>query len=217
MKRYFKHKLENLIVVNNMITIHYFELGKNFVSSGEMHDFWELVYVDKGTIVCERDGIRKTVGEGSILFHKPGEFHIHSSDGKRPPKLFILSYECKSRAMHFFEGKEIALDGRFVSMLYEIIEDSRRTFDIAFTTPEDKGLKMLDSPTLGGQQLIKNRLEIFLISLMRSMTETDRGNELFLRSEEVGSRSISDVVKLLEKNVEGKISVDEICSRVGYS
>ena len=51
MKKYFRHKLENLLVIDKIVTIHYFEFGKNFASEGESHDFWELVYADKGGIV----------------------------------------------------------------------------------------------------------------------------------------------------------------------
>jgi AraC-like DNA-binding protein len=79
------------------------------------------------------------------------------------------------------------------------------------------GVKLLDNPTLGGRQLIKNYLEIFLISLMRSLSETARGPETFLRGDETSPHSIVGVIKILEDEVEGKVTIGEICARVGYS
>lgn len=79
------------------------------------------------------------------------------------------------------------------------------------------GVKLLDNPTLGGQQLIKNYLEIFLISLMRSLSETARGTETFLRGDETSPHSIVGVIKILEDEVEGKVTIGEICAIAGYS
>ena len=42
MKKYFKHKLENLLVIDKIVTIHYFEFDKNFKSKVEAHDFGSL-------------------------------------------------------------------------------------------------------------------------------------------------------------------------------
>ena len=52
MKKYFKHKINNLLVINGIITVHYFEFSKDFKHEGESHDFWEIVYADKEDIIC---------------------------------------------------------------------------------------------------------------------------------------------------------------------
>ena len=48
---YIKTKLKKDIVVDSIITIHYFEYMKDFVFHGESHDFWEFLYVDKGSVL----------------------------------------------------------------------------------------------------------------------------------------------------------------------
>ena len=217
MKRYFKHKLENLLLVNKVVTIHYFEFEKNFCFPGEVHDFWELVYVDKGHLICKAGDGEYVINEGEIAFHKPGEFHAHRADGKTAPNLFVISFECKSKAMRFFENKRLTLEGEFVHFVYSIVEEAKRTFDIPYTTPEDRGLRLLPSPTLGGQQLIKNYLELLLINLMRNMTETKRGNKIFLRDEELETRAVSDCIAVLNENVNGTLSIGELCAKIGYS
>ncbi|MBE6555417.1 MAG: helix-turn-helix transcriptional regulator [Ruminococcaceae bacterium] len=216
-KRYFRHKLQNLIVVSKVVTIHYFEFDKNFRVEGEAHDFWELVYADKESIICTADGKEIELAEGEVLFHKPNEFHTLAANGKRAPNVFIISFECKSEAMRFFENRRLRPEKSFVGFIYSILEESKKTFDIPYSTPELKKLKLLASPTLGGEQLIKNYLELFLINLMRSLTETERGNEIFLAKEELDSKPVKDVLRILREHVEGELSVDEVCAAVGYS
>ncbi len=47
MKKYFEHKLQNLINVSRIIAIHYFTFDKQFRTEGECHRFWEMVYVEQ--------------------------------------------------------------------------------------------------------------------------------------------------------------------------
>ena len=217
MKQYFRHKLQNLIVVNKVITIHYFEFDKNFRVAEEAHDFWELVYADKESIVCTADDAQITLNEGEVLFHKPNERHSLYANGKKAPNVCIVSFECKSEAMRFFEGKRLRLDKSFVRFLYSIIEEGKRTFDIPYSSPECKRMHLLETPTLGGEQLIKNYLELLLINLMRSLTETSQGNDTFLAEREFNSKPVKDVLRLLGEHVENVLCIDEICAAVGYS
>ena len=106
MKNYFQHKLYNLISVNKIITIHYFEFEKSFKTKGESHDFWELVFAEKESLLCSADGKQVHLNEGEILFHKPNEFHTLSANGKNAPNVIILSFVCKSDAIKFFENKK---------------------------------------------------------------------------------------------------------------
>lgn len=166
MKTYFQHKLENLISVNKIITIHYFEFEKNFQTAGEAHDFWEIVYAERESLLCTADGQEIFLAQGEILFHKPNEFHTLAANGKTAPNVFILSFVCKSESMKFFENKKFPLSAHLAKFLYSIWEEGKKTFDIPYSDPNLKKMKLLPYPTLGGEQLIKNYLEIFLINLL---------------------------------------------------
>ena len=216
MKKYFKHKLENLINVSKIVTIHYFEFEKNFKTAGESHDFWEFVYVDKASIICYADEKEIILNKGEILFHKPNEFHVLTANGKTPPNVFIVSFVCKSEAMKFFENKKINVAKNNVNFIYNILNEGRKTFDIAFSNPNLKKMQFLASPTLGGEQIIKNYLEIFLINLLRSQTETEGTNNIFIREKEYAVKQISDLIFLLENSVYTTLTIDEILKNTYY-
>ncbi len=216
MKTYFRHKIEKLIVVDKIVTIHYFEFDKNFRSETESHDFWELVYADRSDVLCTADNEKITLGQGEMLFHKPNEAHSLSADGAHAPNVFIISFECKSEAMRFFENRKTKLNKAFEKYVYAIIEEAKKTFDIPYSDPKLKKLKLLPSPTLGGQQLIKNYLEILLINVMRSLTETENGNAIFLPKEEFGKKLVNDILRILDEHINDNITIDEICDLTSY-
>ncbi|MBE5739535.1 MAG: helix-turn-helix domain-containing protein [Clostridiales bacterium] len=217
MKNYFQHKLNNLISINKIVTIHYFEFDKNFCTQGEAHDFWEIVYAEKESLLCSADGKQFILEQGELLFHKPNEFHTLAANGKNAPNVFILSFVCKSESMKFFEGKIFSLSPHLVKFIYPILEEGRKTFDIPYSDPNLKKMKLLPQPTLGGEQLIKNYLEIFLINLLRDQTETEQGNTTFLPWKELSTKPIDEVTKILKENVYSSLSIDDICSKTNYS
>lgn len=52
---YVKTTLQHSIDIDAIITLHYFEYMKNFEFKGESHNFWEFLYVDKGTVAVRAD------------------------------------------------------------------------------------------------------------------------------------------------------------------
>ncbi len=217
MKNYFQHKLSNLISVSKIVTIHYFEFNKDFQTAGEAHNFWEMVYVEKESVSCTADGQEIVLEQGEALFHKPNEFHSLASNGKTAPNVYILSFVCRSESIKYFENKKFKLSSHLAKFLYSILEEGKKTFDIPYSDPNLKKMKLLANPTLGGEQLIKNYLEIFLINLLREQTETEQGNSTFLPWKELSTKPIDEVTAVLQANVYASLSIDEICQKTAYS
>ncbi|MCQ2386906.1 MAG: helix-turn-helix transcriptional regulator [Clostridia bacterium] len=216
-RKYYKHKIENLLIINEIVTIHYFEFAKDFCFNGESHDFWELVYADKENIIVNADGKEIVLNEGEVLFHKPNVFHSLSANFKTAPNVFIMSFVCKSQAMHFFEDKIIKLDKSLLKFIYSIIEESKKTFNIPYSNPELKKMELLDKPTLGGEQIIKNYLEILLINIMRSETEKENSNEIFLLESDFKNRVSNQVMEILKQNVKENLKMETIAEKLCYN
>lgn len=106
---YIKTKLKRSIDIDAIITLHYFEYMKNFEFKGESHNFWEFLYVDKGTVAVRADDTWTTLKTGDIIFHQPNEFHAIKSIGKDSPNLVVMSFTCDSPAMDFFIRRNFTL------------------------------------------------------------------------------------------------------------
>ncbi len=217
MKKYFYHKIENLLLVNKIVTLHRFSFEMDFRSRGESHNFWEIVYAAKESLVCTADGREILLEEGEVLFHKPNEHHSLAANGHKAPQVFIVSFECKSEAMRFFEEKKLRPEEKCRRLLLSVFEEGERTFDMAQSDPERQRMELLPSPTLGGEQLIKNYLELFLIGLMRSLTETAQGNPVFLEKNELHSRLVAHILRMMEENLSGHLCIEDIARQTNYS
>lgn len=213
---YYRHKLENLLVINKLVTIHYFEYGA-FEEHGESHDFWELVYVDRGTLAFTVDGKEQYLREGEILFHKPNEYHVHTAKRELSPDIFIISFECKSEAMRFFEGQQMQLGKDLSHYIYMIIEESRKVFDIPRSDPEMKKMPLHSHPSLGGQQIIKNLLELLLIRIMRDETEKDGAESVFLMKEEIDNHLSNRIKEYLGAHLRESISIADLSRALNYN
>ena len=216
-KKYFRYKAENLINVKNIVTVHDFRLKKDFISERESHDFWELVYVEKGKIFYTRNEKTGELRAGEILFHKPDVSHSLSGDGVTDSHVIIVSFDCKSDAMKYFEDFTAKLSDKLKKYLSEIIEIGGEFFDLASTLPETKKMPKKENPPLGGLQILKNTLELFLIYLLQSETAKTNPSAIFL-PHLPDKKSLAESVKdILSANVYNNLSIEEICEKTYYS
>ncbi len=215
-RRYYKYKVENFLNINKMVTVHYLGFKPGFRSVGESHDFWEMVYADKGSFKCERDGEIITIEEGEVIFHQPDEYHVHMAPGDGGADVFIISFVCKSETVNFFERKKMRLEKDLLKYIYMLIEESRMTFDLRDGNHTLKKMPLLPNPALGGTQTIKNLLEILLIRLMRE-ANVDDGMPAFILKEDFDEYITNQVIQYLSENIGGRVSIDEICRKLNYT
>lgn len=82
---YVSTRLKKDYEIDEIISIHYFEYMKDFTFQGESHDFWEFLFVDKGTALVQTDTDLYRLQDGDIIFHKPNEFHSIQTIGDYSP------------------------------------------------------------------------------------------------------------------------------------
>lgn len=210
---YHTQKIDCIINVSAIVTIHYFEFDRNFHSHGEKHDFWEMVYVDKGEAVIKAKSREFTLRQGEAVFHRPNEFHAVSANGKVAPNVFIITFVCTSKAMHFFKGRQLAIPTPLRSYITNIISEAEDCFHLARNNPYLTALVPKADAPAGGEQLIKLNLEMLLIALLRF----DISAKKTTIDHEIHDNLIRAVVELLHASVYGKITVEDICRKLSFS
>ncbi len=187
MQEYIGVRLKNEINISKLYTVHYFEYPVNFSYSGEKHDFWELVYADKGNIMVSRDNETYTLKQGEIIFHKPNEWHTISAFSDSAPNVAIVSFECNSDAMKFFKDKILSMGQEQKAIISKIISEYTGSFSTPLDNPYTKKLTRKKIQRFGSEQLIKQCISELLISFLRlnsvpiqkSVTNMNRDNLLF--------------------------------------
>lgn len=214
MYSYIKTKPKTVINVSRIVTIHDYEFGPNFVFSGEQHDFWELVYIDKGAVRIRRDREDVVLRQGEILFHRPNEFHaIRALDSA--PNFFVISFTCNSQAMECFSHYQTKLDKTLTAYLTSILREAERTYRIPKNDPTLKKLERREDAPLGAEQLIQMYLQQLLIFLLRSMNHRDIA--LFPQKEPQLHPLVSAIRAYLESRVEETVHIEDLCCEFGCS
>lgn len=128
-------KLHNSITVGKIFSIHYFEYMNNFKFSGEAHNFWEFVYIDKGEAGITHNKSYTVLHKGELFFHKPNEFHSVRATGTIAPNLIVISFECNDKAMNFFNNRRMKIDETAQTLLANIIIEAKRCFNCRLDDP----------------------------------------------------------------------------------
>ncbi len=202
--------------ISRIYTVHYFEYEKTYEFLGEQHDFWELVYVDRGEVLTTAGKNKFPLVQGEILFHEPGEYHNLQANGIVAPNIIIVAFECRSKEMLFFRGKKMKLSDSEKHLLSVIMKESSE----AFSSPlDDTFLRKLDKrpdSLFGAEQLISVALEQLLIFLRRRGDVPSEKVVLPL-NRHASQKVLDDVLRFLADNLDKKLRFKEVAEFAGMS
>lgn len=208
-KNYKSTPLRQEIDVTELYTVHYYEYPSDFVFRGEAHNFWELMCVDSGAVEVVAGSAKYVMESGSIIFHKPNEFHALRAYGGTTPNLIVASFGCDSPAMSFFEGKVLSVNDDEKRFLSNIIAAASSAFT-ASLNQQVNPMRPNPNAVFGSEQIIKITLEMLLINLRQRYSATaplprDRNFR------DTKDTLIEQVDKYLMAHIYEKFTVEDIC------
>jgi len=201
--------LEDSLHIEELFTIHYFEYTGEFHFSGESHDFWEFICVDKGSVNICMDEKQLTLHKGEIAFHQPNEFHNVSTYSQIAPNLVVVSFKCESPLMDFFREKVLKIDEKERSLLAKILVEAQNLFETPLNNPYTKEMLKKKNAPVGSEQFIRMYLETFLLELIRRHSVSEQKLQLPI------TKSSADIFKrvsdYMEDNVSARLTIEGIC------
>ena len=203
--------LKDSITVGKLYSIHYFEYMSDFKFPGESHDFWEFVCVDKGDVAVTGGDRHIILNRGEVAFHQPGEFHDVQATGHSAPNLVVVSFQCDSPAMEFFDQRLVTVGDKERALLARMVEEA----DDAFSTPlDDPLLQQLErspSAAFAAEQMVGINLECLLIELLRRGDSAAAFKPSSLIREKSQTEFIDKVCAYLEANINRRLTLSDIC------
>ena len=203
----------------NLTTLFYMEISKDFSYGGETHNFWEMVYIDKGEMVCTAGKKQFILKSGELTFHKPEEYHNLSGNGQTNSNISVLTFDCFGEEMNYFEGKIFRLNAEektLLSMLFS--EGIASLVKENESDPLAQSMRVRDDAPFGYSQMIKNLLEIFLIKLRRNTDIFSKESRRQFTVDGVNIPvKIKAIVDYLNEHIYGKITVSDISHKFGIS
>ena len=207
-------KLKNEIVIGKLYTVHYFEFSNNYRFIGEQHDFWEMVYVDKGEVTVFADDQSHVLKQGEAFFHKPNQWHNLQANGIIAPNVAIVSFECNSTGMEFFNDRIMKVGQSEKKIISKIIMEYTNAFSTPLNDLYTNKLEKNPKAPVGSEQLLKMYLSELLISFMRS---TVSDTQLPMISVNNSETTLNLLVTYMQSNLSNNISVEQLVKHSGLN
>lgn len=186
------------ININKIYTFFYQSKDANFKFKGEKHNFWEMTYVDKGTLISIVDGIEYKNKQGEVTFYNENQYHIQKADEKSPVSFVTITFD-----MDFSESSAIA------NKTFLLNQDMRYTIERMLL--EKKNLFYYDD-------LIICYLKILIINLIRTnrLENTIEGLDVDSKFN-VESSIVDKAIEYIHDNIDKKLSLYDIAKYVHIS
>ena len=201
--------------IDGLISIHYFEYTADFTWGGESHDFWELIYCDKGSLQITAENREITLKCGHFYIHPPNEFHnIRPGDG-RTANSVVLSFSGKIPELFPIADMDRTADDYTRTILFTILRESRYCFGNRLGQVNDpKLVRSEKNLVFGSEQVILREMELLLIHLIRGGKKPDCVSPAF-----PGGRNdlLSHIMSYLETNTHNKLSIKLVSQQFSIS
>lgn len=214
---YKRYELQEELEIKKLITFLYRELPSSYLGSGEKHDFWELVYVDKGEFEISTDTGTYHLNQGDIIFYMPDEYHVGRAMNNTAPNLVIISFECHALCMNFFAGKSFRLRQPERNILTDLVREAKLNFDPPIDSPSITYPVRNHLAPFGSDQVIRNYLEILLISLIRNGDTREHSHPKMTSHENREQHLVEKVVFYMNEHMGDKLSIRYLCDQFAVS
>lgn len=205
--------IEKLLDIKCMYSYFVRRVEKNYVFKGEVHNFWECMYVVKGDILASADNKVHNLTAGDIIFHRPMEFHKFSVESQSGAEILVFSYDCDDELAYEMKNKVFALDGIAKDTIERLYNFSFNEYKKYPHNSADIGCNdMLDICRYNDRFL--SAAETYICQLIFSLSDSECKNNTFVSND---SAVFSDAVNLLKQNICRDFSVQELSLELGVS
>ncbi len=143
------------INIGRIYTLLYHEKEKGFKSKSEMHDIWELTYVDSGkmyNVTGEKEDFKTVMKQGDIMIFVPNQQHKQYSDKNISVCYATISFEMNYADKKIFENSVFTADNEIKRLMENIFSE-------------------MDSCKIGSEDLTLCYLKEIIIKLIRKKVQ----------------------------------------------
>lgn len=197
--------LVNIDTLFTMFKIHY---DKDFYFGGEVHDFWECLYVLNGDVQVSGDERIYALAKGDIIFHKPMELHKFTVAGNDGADVFIFSFKMSGSLRKYFENKVFSLSWEQKRIIDDLISFAQKEIKRYDISTEDFPYHAFLMPT-DFSAVYLQRIVIYIYQLFLSLADHDDVSPSVYNSE---TELFKKAVTFMTENLSQNPSIEEIAA-----
>lgn len=211
MRTYTPIKFKDAITITQFYAIEYYESSTMFDLDVDVHNFWELSYIDTGKIFFEQEGTRMELEKNDLLLIPPNTTHQYICKNDENATVLFLCFSCNSPLLKKIVGLH-KTSSIVKELLYKLINEIRSTFTFTFNT----NIHINSNPPIGGQQMTRLYVTQILIALTREK-EPITYTKPVLYIEKTDNELVNKILTYLKSNIYNTLTLDELSNRLFYS
>ncbi len=200
------YKIDEPLKIGSFFSFFKMHFKKGFRFDGEIHDFWECVYVLDGGICVSGDDRVYDLAKGDIIFHKPMEMHKFTVTHPDGATLLIFSYSLQGRVAKLLKNKVFSLDDAEKRIVSDMLDFAK--FEV------EKNDDYTIYKYLNISQLYLQRLSAYLHLLFLSLADNGSVSETLDTAETQLFKKAVDFMKVL---ISSPLTVSDIAKYCAIS
>ena len=202
-----------LIHIDSFFTFFIEQFDKDYYFNGEMHDFWECIYVLKGKIWASNDEKVYELNEGDIIFHHPMALHKLSVMSRNGADLLIFSYTMDGELKTFFKEKTFSLNKAQKKILNDALDYMHSKSKDMELPPDFLEYNRLLAPS-DNSPIYLQRVTYYIYQLFLSLADSGEISTSISTSE---TKTFKTAVRYMLSNLHRQPTVAEIAENSNTS
>ncbi len=202
-REYVTKELGDTLRVTGIVNLHFFNFDNDFVTVGERHPFYELIFVNGGRMAVSAEEYTGILEKNQMIIHRAGEEHLLRCEHGEAPSVIIIGFTCDSAEIDCFSHAPLSLGAAAIGRLAEIVKEGRNVFRPPYDQPVYDMKKKRHQP-FGAEQLLRLSLESFLLLLLREYRTPQAPVE------QKPPTPISEVVTYVDANYLERVTIEEL-------
>lgn len=219
-EQYLKHSFMSYLKIDNVYTVFFNSMRKNYSSAGESHGFYEFIYTDRGELLVEIDGEdgRETLKleQGWGYLHPPNQFHRHYVTNQMKSTVCIVSFDCNDEVLKQIAKKVLILTTEQKAYLAKIMGYAAKIFKTIYEENQYFKFFKFESYNHLIDQMFQNTLELMFLDMIVLADGNARIRSGILK-DQASETLVEDIKDYLKQSIYDKVSIADICAKFSYS
>ncbi len=186
--------------IDRIYTVLYQEHTSTFRFKGERHPYWELTYVDSGSMLCTIDNRDFELKQGDMFLFAPNQFHSQRAANKNPFSFFTVSFDINLSDPNILCGRVISSDNNMHKLIKQIL--SEYSMDMLYA-----------------QEMMVSSLTQLIVTAIRATQDSKRTAQSIPSTitTRIKNNVISNCIRIIDENIAYKLTLDVLSKRLCVS
>ncbi len=201
------------ISIKQLYTLFNRHFEKNYNFAGEMHEFWEMMYIIDGSITVSADDKVHTLSMGDLIIFKPYQLHKFNVDDRSGATVLIATFTMQGTLCQKIDGRAYRLKKFQRSILKTFLE--YLDYEINHKNAAKAGDYWYNVlPYFENDNTFLQTASLFISRLLLTISDS---THTISKNKTYETDLFKRALIIMNENIDQNLSVDEIALRLNIS